>query len=241
MREHKIKRKLKKLGDKEFFEDIKKFIKSSHEFYKSRSPELKVLAKRLHEEHNLGDFYKVFNKLWCSADPKEVSLGIYTLQMYREEFDLKTWRYIKTKFKEIKSWDTSDAIGMGVVGEILIRFPEIKNEIKKYSKGKNQWLKRLAIMSVIIQVRKNDLKFAMELVEIHINDKSEYMNKGVGYVLREIGKVRPVFLRRFILKNINIPLPVFFYATENMRELRRHRELKRPGLNKIRFWKNGDF
>ena len=56
---YKLKRQLKKLGNKQFTEDIKKYIKSSHEFYEKRVPEMKVLAKRLHDEHSLKQFYKI--------------------------------------------------------------------------------------------------------------------------------------------------------------------------------------
>ena len=51
------------------------------------------------------------------------------------------------------------------------------------------------------------------------------MQKAIGIVLREIGDQKPELLRRFILKNVNMPLITFFHATEKMKELRTLREL----------------
>ena len=41
-----VKRQLKKLSDKHFAEDIKRYIKSPYEFYGIRVPEIRILAKR---------------------------------------------------------------------------------------------------------------------------------------------------------------------------------------------------
>lgn len=241
MAEYKLKKQLKKLRDKEFQEDIKKFINSSHEFYSSRVPELKVLANKLHEEHSLKDFYKLFGKFWNSGHAKEVSLGIYTLQLYKDEFTLETWKFIKSKLNDIKSWDKIDAIGSSIVGEILIKYPEIENEILKFSKGKNIWLKRLSIMSLMPLIRTGDFKLAMIIIESHLYDKSEFIHKAIGYVLKEIGDKKPELLKKIIINNPGMPLTTFLSATENIREFRKLRGVKHEAPNnfkKFLFWKN---
>jgi len=62
--EYKSNKQLKKLGDKQFSEDIKKYIRRNHEFNSTKIPELKILAKRLNEEYKLRGFYKIFNKIY---------------------------------------------------------------------------------------------------------------------------------------------------------------------------------
>lgn len=237
----KSKKQLKRLSDKQLFEDVKKYIKSSHSFYETKVPELKVLANRLHEEHSLEDFYKIFDKLWNSVHSRETSLGIYTLQLYKDDFDLKTWKFLKFKLKEIRSSDKIDGIGPSVVGEIIIKYPRLEKEILNFSRGKNIWLKRLSIVSMAPLIKKNDFRLAFKIIEINLHDKSEFMQKAVGLVLNEIGKQKPEVLRKFILKNTNMPPVTFFHATENLKELRRLRELKKPAYNNIErflFWKN---
>lgn len=217
-------KKLKKLGDKQLFEDIKKYIKSSHIFYETRVPELKVLASRLHEEYSLNEFYKIFNKFWNSGISKESSLAIHTLQLYNEEFDMKTWKFILEKLKEIKSWDKIDSIAINIVGEILAKNPVIEKEILKNVNGKNPWLKRMAILSTIPKIRKKDVNLAVKIIESHLYDKGEDFQKAVGITLKEIGNQKPELLRRIISKNPNMPIKTFLYATENSRELRAIRE-----------------
>lgn len=222
-------KQLKRLGDKQFFEDIKKYIKSSHSFYETRAPELKVLAKRLHEEYSLKEFYEVFNKFWISGIARRMSLAIYTLQLYKEDFDLITWKFIKQKLKEIKSWDKIDGIALNIIGKILLKNPEIGGEIIKFARGKNIWLKRAAIISTIPLIKERDFRLVLEIVNEHLYDRGEYTQKAIGMALKEIGDQKPEVLKRFIKDNINMPITTFFAATENHRELRNLRELNKSG------------
>jgi hypothetical protein len=56
MDEYKLKRQLKKLGNKQFAEDIKVYIKSPYEFYGVRVPELRTLAR----DYTKNILYKIF-------------------------------------------------------------------------------------------------------------------------------------------------------------------------------------
>ena len=64
---------------------IKNFIKSTHNFYSSKVPEISTLARRLYEEHDLKSFYRTFNRLWNSGYHNERVLAIYTLKLYKEQ------------------------------------------------------------------------------------------------------------------------------------------------------------
>jgi len=234
--EQKIRKKLKKISNPQFAEDIKKYIRSPYEFYGVRVPELKTLAKKLNEEHSLKEFYKIFDKLWNSGYHEEMSLAIYTLQLYSDEFDLSTWKFIKPKLKDMKSQDQIDTISIKVIGLILLKHPKLEKEILKLSKNKDFWMRRVAIVSTIPLIKKGEIKLAMKLAEIYIKDRQNYVQKATGVVLREAGKEKPEQVKKFILKNINMPSILFSYATEKMKNLRKIR--KRKLGQRIGFFEN---
>jgi len=192
-----IKRELKRLGDREFAEDIKTYIKSTHKFYGVKVPEIRVLAKRLHDEHSLKDFYKIFNKLWKSSYHEEMSLAIYSLQLYEKEFDLETWNFLKPKLKDLKSWDQVDAVSSFVIGKILIKYPALEKEIILLSKNKDMWLRRIAIISTLPLVKKGETKLAMKLIEDYVYDKEIYIQKATGWMIREVGNKKPEIAKKW--------------------------------------------
>ena len=123
-----IKKELKRLGHQEFEEDIKGFNSSSHRFFKEKVPEIKTMAKKMHEEHSLKQFYRVFNKLWNSGYEKERALAISALQLYGKDFDASTWKMLKPKIKEIKDDEQMKSV-RDILERIIKNCPELKKEI----------------------------------------------------------------------------------------------------------------
>jgi 3-methyladenine DNA glycosylase AlkD len=239
--EYKAKRKLKKLTNKQIAEDIKKYIKSSNEFYSTKIPELKTLAKRLYEEYNLKDFYKIFNKLWKSTHGGERYLALNVLQLHKEEFDLTTWEFLKPRLKEIKSKDNADIVGSEIIGNIALKYPELKNDVFEMMKSDNIWFRRIAVMSIISFIKNDDLNSAVELIERCIHEKDGDIQKTIGRILTEIGDKNPEILKNILMKNTDIPEKTFFYATEkikNLRNIKKSKTLKQGNFSKWFFWKN---
>ena len=239
---YKSRKQLQRLSNKQIFEDVKKYIKSSHTFYETRVPELKVLAKRLHEEYDLKKFYRVFNKLWNSGYHEEKSLAIHTLQLYKDNFDLETWKFLKQKLKDIKSWDKLDSVSINITGEILIKNRSLEKDIFAMTNSKNIWLKRMGIMSTIPLIKINDTEFPLKIIKNCLYSKEEPVQNAIGKILKEISEKKPAIVKSFILKNIHMPITTFNIATENMKELRRLRNIKplksSNGFEKLMFWKN---
>ena len=225
---YKLKRQLKRLNDKQFAEDIKRYLKSPHHFYGIKVPEIKTMAKKLHEEHSLKEFYKTFNRLWDSGYHEERSLAIYALEFYEDEFDFSTWEFIKPKLKDINSWDQVDAISSNIIGKIMIKYPELEQEIWKLSRSKDFWMRRMAIVSTLSKIKKGDVKMTLELTEKYLQDKEPYIQRATGQMLREAGKKKPEIVKRFILKHINMPYLIYENKTEKeLKELRKVRKVKR--------------
>ena len=223
-----IRNKFKELANPVYAGQSKSYLKSPFEFYGLRVPEIRKIAKRLHEEHSLKEFYNIFNKLWKSGYHEEMSLALYTLQLYEKDFDLKTWKFLKPKLNNIKSWDQIDAISSFIIGKILLKYPELEKELLKLSKSRDFWLRRIAIVSTLPRIRQEDIRLTMNFAEKYVKDKEPYIQKATGWMLREAGKQKPEIVRRFVLKNMYMPPITFSYATEReLKGLRKLRKLKK--------------
>ncbi len=227
-----IRKQLKKLSDKQFASDIKKYIKSPYEFYGVRVPEIRTLAKRLYEEHGLKEFYETFDRLWESGYHEEMSLALYTLQLYEKEFDMKTWKFLKPRLKEIHTWDQIDAVSSFIIGKILLKYPKLEKELLKLSQSDNFWMRRIAIVSTLPRIKTGDVKLTMKLAKDYLYDKEPYIQKATGWMLREAGKKELEIVKRLILKHIDMPSLTFSYATEQMIDLRKVRKFKKLKTNR---------
>jgi len=237
---YKLRKELKKLENKQIIKDIKRYIDNSNSFYEDKTPEIKILAKRLHDEYKLNDFYKVFNKLWTSCIYRKKYLAIYALEFYKEDFNIKTWKFVKSKLKDIKSFDIADYISINIIGDMIIKIPKIKKELIKLSKKKNIWIKRVVIISLIRLIKKEKTDFILNILQDNINNKERRIQEAVGFVLKEMSQEKPSAVKKFILKNIHMPYMTLKLATENMKELRKLRKIKKldsTKSDKLFFWK----
>tara|TARA_Y100000310_G_C20613248_1_gene779163 strand:+ start:258 stop:968 length:711 start_codon:yes stop_codon:yes gene_type:complete len=221
-----MRKQLKRLTGKEFFGDVKKYIRSSHDFYKEKNPEIKTLAKRLHDEYVLNDFYKVFNRLWKSGYHNERVMAVYALRMYAEKFDKETWRFLIPRLKEIKDFDEAERIGR-IIGHIVIKYPSLKKEIFKMASRRNVYYRRIALSVCFPLVKEKNWEFIFGLIKDRLDDKEENIQELNGWILEEISKKNKTLVRRFVLNNIKMPKVTFDIVSKNFKDLKRVRKLKK--------------
>jgi 3-methyladenine DNA glycosylase AlkD len=106
-------------------------------------------------------------------------------------------------------WDTVDIIAQKLVGGLCRRHPElIDNHMLKWAGSDNIWLARTAIL---FQTKYKDITDAHLLGRIILmnNDSKEFfINKAIGWALREYSKTDREWVREFIENNTLAPLSV---------------------------------
>ena len=142
----------------------------------------------------------------------------------KETFDF----YLKNT-QNINNWDLVDLSAPKIVGEFLIdRNREI---LRKLAKSEDLWGKRIAIISTYAFIRENDFKDTLKIAEILINDKHDLIHKGVGWMLREVGKRDEEMLIDFLDKNHRVmPRTMLRYAIEKFDEGKRKEYLNKERL-----------
>ena len=119
------------------------------------------------------------------------------MQSYLTENDLpKLERLVVTK----SWWDTVDILDR-VVGSLVYDKPELGEIILKWSLSDNIWLRRVAIDQQVLRKEKTDVQL-MEKVLLNNLDQTEvFINKAIGWALRDYSKTNPEWVASFIEKN----------------------------------------
>ncbi|GAA0422103.1 hypothetical protein Acor_51790 [Acrocarpospora corrugata] len=87
----------------------------------------------------------------------------------------------------INTWDLVDLSGHHVVGGYL--FDKSRDVLYKLARSGDWWERRLAIFATLHFVRKGQADDTFAIADLLINDDEDYVNKAVGGLLREAGKV----------------------------------------------------
>jgi 3-methyladenine DNA glycosylase AlkD len=106
-------------------------------------------------------------------------------------------------------WDTVDTIAVKLVGQLCRLYPElIADYIPKWAAGDNIWLIRSAILYQLKYKQATDTDLLAAVIR-QINTSQEFfINKAIGWALREYSKTDPGWVRAFIAQHHLHPLSV---------------------------------
>ena len=119
------------------------------------------------------------------------------MQKFLKREDISRLKYlIVTK----SWWDTVDLLAK-VVGSLIIRIEGYDQIMLEWSKDSNIWLRRVAILYQLSLKDKVDKQVLDEILVNNLGDSEFFINKAVGWALRDYSKYNPEWVREFIKKN----------------------------------------
>ena len=119
------------------------------------------------------------------------------MQKFLKREDISKLKYlIVTK----SWWDTVDLLAK-VIGSLVIRIEGYDQIMLEWSKDSNIWLKRVAILYQLSLKDKVDKQVLDEILVNNLGDSEFFINKAIGWALRDYSKYNPEWVREFIKKN----------------------------------------
>jgi 3-methyladenine DNA glycosylase AlkD len=104
-------------------------------------------------------------------------------------------------------WDSVDTIAKNILGEYLLEHPlEIENTIERFSNSDNMWLNRSAIIFQLGYKQKTNFDLLKSECEKHKNSNEFFIQKSIGWALREYAKTNPQAVKNYVLNTNLKPL-----------------------------------
>ena len=118
------------------------------------------------------------------------------MQKFLKREDISRLKYlIVTK----SWWDTVDLLAK-VIGSLVIRIEGYDQIMLEWSKDSNIWLKRVAILYQLSLKEKVDKQILERILVGNLGDSEFFINKAIGWALRDYSKYNPEWVREFIKK-----------------------------------------
>lgn len=116
-------------------------------------------------------------------------------QLTKEDLP-KLQRLIETK----SWWDTVDCLD-AIIGNMALADKSINAVLLDWSKHDNFWLRRIAIDHQLGRKDKTDTGLLAEIITNNFGQEEFFVNKAIGWALREYSKTNPDWVRAFIAEN----------------------------------------
>jgi 3-methyladenine DNA glycosylase AlkD len=108
-------------------------------------------------------------------------------------------------------WDSIDLLAAHVIGELMSQFPAVKTStVLPWAHGREDsiWLRRTAILSQLRFKQATDTHMLEEVILANKDTKGFFLNKAIGWALREYAKTNPDYVHTFVESHRLHPLCV---------------------------------
>jgi len=200
----KIKQLFEQNRDEENAIKMSKYMRDLFKFYGIPTPVRKSLYKDLLKEEKAKktidwnfldkcyeDDYREFQYLVLDY--------IENMQKFLNYDDVpKLYKYIKSK----QWWDTIDRFDR-IVGNIAFKDDRINDLMLKWSKDEDFWLRRIAIDHQLGRKDKTNTKLLEQILINNFGSDEFFINKAIGWSLRDYSKTNPDWVKDFLNKYEN--------------------------------------
>lgn len=186
---------------------MKAYMKGKFEYFGIKSPERKEIVKEFLKTYGMPEEDKINNVVKESWNYPQREFQYFAMSLSE--------KYIKKSKIEIISlfefmiankqwWDTIDYIASNLAGNLFLKFPKmITPYTSKWMDSGDMWFQRTAILFQLKYKENTDLDLLFDYISKLYGSKEFFINKAIGWILREYSKTDAETVKLFIANNSN--------------------------------------
>ncbi|MGE6488623.1 DNA alkylation repair protein [Paenisporosarcina sp. NPDC076898] len=199
-----------RLRNEELASPMEAYMKNHFPFLGIKSPARNEALKSYFAEHDIPGNDQIFDEVWeiYKYPEREYQyLAIALLNKKIKALTIKDLSFIEKLVTEKSWWDSVDSIAPTIVGTI-IKKDRIEGEkiMRTWSDSENMWLNRSAILHQLKYKNETNENLLEEIILNHAKSNEFFIQKAIGWVLREYAKTNPPFVQQFVKKHELKPL-----------------------------------
>ncbi len=177
------------------------YMRNKFKFLGIKSPKRKEIFKQIFENFkNNKEIDKEFVVKFFNKDYREFQyIAIDYLIKMKKYFLKEDIYFIKDLIITKSWWDTVDLIASNLLGEICKKYPSLIDEqIVFWINDENMWLRRSSIIFQLRYKENTNLEILQKSIESNIDDDEFFIQKAIGWALREYSKTDYKWVLNFI-------------------------------------------
>ncbi|GGH77113.1 3-methyladenine DNA glycosylase AlkD [Pullulanibacillus pueri] len=175
------------------------YMRNQFQFLGIPTPKRRILCKELFKKavNEKQVDWSFIDECWKRKYREYQYIAIDYLSRMQQYLSASDISKIK-KLATTKSWwDTIDGLD-NIVGEIALAYPEVNDTLLQWSIDDNFWLRRIAIDHQLSRKSKTNTELLETVVKNNLGHTEFFINKAIGWSLREYSKTNPEWVRHFI-------------------------------------------
>ena len=191
-------------------EPMAKYMKNLFPYLGIKTPKRKEIFSYFIKENGLpeiAELKQITLDLWDLPEREFQYVAIGLLQKFTKKWDKDFIDLFEQLIITKSWWDSVDGLASWLVGEHFKRFPKMRNEyIDRWIRSGNMWLQRTCLLFQLSYKEDTDVLLMENLIICLNGSKEFFINKAIGWILREYSKTDARAVIKFIENNQLAPL-----------------------------------
>ena len=199
-----VRAELERNADAKIAAGQKAYMKNKFEFFGIPSPQRKLIHQSINARFKLPtkqDADIIVQRFWEQPQREYQYLAQDLLARYVRKFEIQDIDLFQKMIVNKSWWDTVDFIAANSVGQYFKIYPEQKDVfIQKWLDSNNIWLQRTAVLYQLKYKSELNTKHLTHIINSLLGSKEFFINKSIGWVLREYAKTNSEWVLDFVNK-----------------------------------------
>jgi 3-methyladenine DNA glycosylase AlkD len=189
---------------------MKAYMRDQFEYLGIKTPARRALLREFISENELPqieDLNGILLELWGLPEREFQYTAIAILDRFEKKLPPEFVDTLETLLTTKSWWDTVDSLAAGAVGTHFMRFPVVREKtLKRWRKSNDFWLRRTCLIYQLNYKEKTDFKLMKEIINENLGSKEFFINKAIGWALRQYSRIDADGVRAFVIATPLAPL-----------------------------------
>ncbi len=187
-----------------------RYMRDQFPFYGIKTPQCRLLVREFLAEQGLPPpdlLEPVVLTLWQRPQRECQYIAVGLLERGSKRLDTPVVDLLEQLIITKSWWDTVDSLAGGLAGAQFRRFPEARAAaLPRWRASDNIWLRRSAILFQLGYKKETDAELLLAVVEENKTSGEFFIQKAIGWALREYSKTNPDLVVDFVERTELAPL-----------------------------------
>lgn len=174
------------------------YMKNRFDFIGIAKPQVKCICKPLFQgAAKAAVDWDFVRQCWANPHRELQYCALEYLRAVQKNLTPQDIPHLQALITDEPWWDSADVLDR-IVGGIALRYPEANAVLLAWSQSDNIWLRRVAIDHQLLRKEQTDTALLEQILRNNLGQTEFFINKAIGWALRDYSKSNPQWVRRFI-------------------------------------------
>ena len=181
---------------------MSKYMLNKFEYIGIKTPERRKIFKNFFKEYKNEEKidWEFVNKCWENKYREFQYIAADYLKNMKDKLTRDDIPKLKQLILKKSWWDTIDNLDM-TIGALALKDSNVNKILLEWSLDENIWLRRIAIDHQLLRKDKTNTELLSKILKNNLEQTEFFINKAIGWALRDYSKTNPEWVKNFIEKN----------------------------------------